>query len=132
MLYKKSEFAVIILAAGRSSRMRGKNKLLEKFADRSLIRIVAEHAIASGIRPIIVVTGHQADQIHAEIGDLDIQLVHNPTYAEGLSTSLQAGLRRLPEHIAGAFIMLGDMPLITPTLLQKLMDVFREIGRAHV
>ena len=125
MISKEPDLAVIILAAGRSSRMMGTNKLLEKLAGKSLIRTVAEHAIASGIRPIIVVTGHQADHIHAEIGDLDIQFVHNPNYADGLSTSLQAGLRILPEHIDGALIMLGDMPLITPNVLQKLMDAFR-------
>lgn len=117
--------AAIILAAGRSSRMMGANKLLEKFADKSLIRTAVETTIKSGAAPIFVVIGHQSERIIAEIADLDVQYVVNPDFAEGLSTSLQAGLRALPEEVDGAIVMLGDMPLVTPTVLQKLMDAFR-------
>ena len=120
-----AHIAAIILAAGRSSRMMGTNKLLEKFSDESLIRIAVETTIKSGASPIFVVVGHQSERIIAEIADLDVQCVTNPDFAKGLSTSLQAGLRALPKEVDGAIVMLGDMPLVTPTVLQKLMDSFR-------
>lgn len=125
MTSSATHIAVIILAAGRSSRMMGSNKLLKKFADKSLIRTAVETAIKSGASPVFVVTGHQSERIVAEIADLDVQYVANPDFAKGLSTSLQAGLRVLPKEVAGAIVMLGDMPLVTPTVLQKLMNTFR-------
>src|ERR1051325_4386484 len=55
--------AAVILAAGRSTRMGGPNKLLAVVGGRPLVRIVAEEALKSRARPVIVVTGHQRDQV---------------------------------------------------------------------
>ena len=59
--------AAVILAAGRSSRMGGPNKLLETLHGKPLVRIVTEQALASRAKPVIVVTGHQGDKVRAEL-----------------------------------------------------------------
>src|SRR5580765_1178489 len=84
---KGRRIAAVVLAAGRSTRMGGPNKLLEQVGGRPLVRIAAEQALASRARPVIVVTGHQHDKVAAALAGLDVRLVHNPGFAGGLSTS---------------------------------------------
>lgn len=104
--------AAIVLAAGRSTRM-GRNKLLEEVAGAPMVRRTAEAALASRARPVVVVTGHEAERVAAAVDGLDVRLVHNPSFADGLSTSLKAGLGALPDTADAALIVLGDMPLVT-------------------
>jgi len=116
--------AAIVLASGRSTRMGGPNKLLAEIGGRPLVRIVAEQAVASRARPVIVVTGHQRDKMEAALAGLEVKCVHNPDFAEGLSTSVKAGLAALPEEADGAVVCLGDMPQVTAALIDKLTVAF--------
>lgn len=116
--------AAIILAAGRSTRMGGPNKLLAELNGKKLVRLVAEQAIASKASPVIVVTGHQAADVKAALGGLDVTFVHNPDFAEGLATSVKAGVGAVPDAADGAVICLGDMPLIDAKLIDRLVDAF--------
>src|SRR6185436_11205411 len=75
--------AAVVLAAGRSTRMGGPNKLLADIAHRPLVRIAAEEALASRAKPVIVVTGHQREQVETALAGLPVQLVHNPDFADG-------------------------------------------------
>ena len=104
--------AAIILAAGRSTRMGGPNKLLAELGGKPLVRIVAEQALASKAQGVIVVTGHQADEVRKALRGLKVTFVHNPEFAEGLASSVKAGIAAVPENADGAVICLGDMPLI--------------------
>ena len=113
--------AAIVLGAGRSSRMGGPNKLLAEIAGRPLIRIVAEAALASQARPVIVVTGHQRERVEAALAGLPVRLVHNPDFAEGLGTSLKAGIAALPADVDGAIVCLGDMPQVDAGLIERLI-----------
>ena len=83
-LEKAQRIAAVVLAAGRSTRMGGPNKLLAEIGGRPLVRIAAEEALASHARPVIVVTGHQRDKVEAALAGLDVKRVHNPDFAEGL------------------------------------------------
>src|SRR5215471_5067894 len=94
--------AAILLAAGRSTRMGGPNKLLAEINGRPLARIAAEEALASQARPVIVVTGHQRERVEAALSSLEVVLVHNPDFANGLSTSLKAGIAAVPADADGA------------------------------
>jgi molybdenum cofactor cytidylyltransferase len=116
--------AAIVLAAGRSTRMGGPNKLLAEIGGRPLVRIVAEQALASRAAPVIVVTGHERAKVEAALAGLKVRLVHNPDYAAGLSTSLKAGLAALPPHADGAIVCLGDMPQVTAALIDRLAEAF--------
>lgn len=114
----------IVLAAGRSTRMGGPNKLLAEIGGRPLVRIVAEQALASRAAPVIVVTGHERAKVEAALAGLRVRLVHNPDYAAGLSTSLKAGLAALPPDVDGAIVCLGDMPQVTAGLIDRMVDAF--------
>lgn len=115
--------AAVILAAGRSTRM-GANKMLADIGGEPLIRRTAAGVAASRARPILVVTGHEAEALERAISDLGLECVPNPDYAEGLSTSLKAGIGALPEEAEGALICLGDMPLVAPAVIETLLAHF--------
>ncbi|MEP9371371.1 molybdopterin-binding/glycosyltransferase family 2 protein [Mesorhizobium sp. KR1-2] len=119
---------VVVLAAGRSSRMGGPNKLMALFGDRPLIRRTAERAVASHAAVTVVVTGHERERVEAVLAGLDVKFVHNPDYATGLSSSLKAGIAALPADIAGALIVLADMPGITTDDLDRMVDAFKAAG----
>ena len=116
--------AALLLAAGRSLRMGGPNKLLATVGGRPLVRIEAEAALASRADSLTVVTGHDAAAIEAALAGLDVRFVHNPDFAEGLSTSLRTGLRSLPAAADGVMVLLADMPGIGPDVLNRLMAAF--------
>ena len=118
--------AVIVLAAGRSSRMGGPNKLLALHQGKPLVRHAVERALAAEAGPVTVVTGHQAEPVEQALAGLPVRFAHNADYAEGLSTSLKAGIAALPEEAGGAIVMLGDMPLVAPAVIRRLAAVFGE------
>lgn len=114
--------AAVILAAGRSSRMGGANKLLEEVDGTPVIRRVAMAALASRARPVIIVTGHEREKVTAALAGLDVTLVHNEAYASGMASSLRVGITTVPESAAGALVVLGDMPLVAPALMDRLVE----------
>ena len=116
--------AAIVLAAGRSTRMGGPNKLLEMISGKPLVRIAAEQALASRASPVVVVSGHERARVEAALAGLDVRLVHNPDYAQGLSTSVKAGLAALPPESEAAIVCLGDMPQVTSALIDRLIAAF--------
>ena len=116
--------AAIVLAAGRSTRMGGPNKLLETISGKPLVRIAAEQALSSRASPVVVVSGHERARIEAALASLDVRLVHNPDYAQGLSTSVKAGLAALPPESEAAIVCLGDMPQVTSALIDRLIAAF--------
>ncbi|WP_029003924.1 NTP transferase domain-containing protein [Azorhizobium doebereinerae] len=127
------DVAAVILAAGRGTRMGGPNKLLEPLGGRPVIRHVVEAALASRARPLVVVTGHEHQRVEAALEGLPVAFVHNPDYATGMASSVRRGIAALPAGVDGALVLLGDMPLVAPTLLDALVDAFApELGRLIV
>jgi molybdenum cofactor cytidylyltransferase len=116
--------AAIVLAAGRSTRMGGPNKLLAELDGKKLVRIVAEQALASKASEVIVVTGHQAELIEQALAGLKVKFVRNPDFAGGLASSVKAGIAAVGENADGALICLGDMPLISSQLIDRLIETF--------
>jgi molybdenum cofactor cytidylyltransferase len=113
--------AAIVLAAGRSTRMGGANKLVAEIGGKPLVRIAAEQALASRARPVIVVTGHERERVEAALAGLPVKLVHNPDFAEGLGTSVRAGIAAVPASADGAVVCLGDMPQVDAELINRLI-----------
>ena len=118
------QVAAIILAAGRSTRMGGPNKLLAELGGKPLVRTVTEQALASKAKGVIVVTGHQAELVEKALQGLDVKFVRNPDFAEGLASSVKAGIAAVPDDADGALICLGDMPMISAQLIDHLIDAF--------
>ncbi len=122
--------AAIVLAAGLSSRM-GSNKLLAPIDGKPLVRHAVEAALGSGCQSIIVVTGNGAADVERALSPLTPLFVKNRDYSKGLSSSLKCGLGQVPESYDGALVVLGDMPGVTPALLDRLIAAFSPAdGRA--
>lgn len=123
----------LLLAAGRSRRMGGPNKLLAELDGAPMVAHVARRLLASRARPIIAVLGNQADMVDAALGKLPVERVHNAEFADGLSTSLKRGIAALPADLDGALVCLGDMPLISGRHLDRLIAAFNSLeGRAII
>jgi molybdenum cofactor cytidylyltransferase len=123
--------AAIVLAAGHGSRMGAPtSKLLAELAGKPLVRHAVEAACASPARPVVVVTGHDAERVRAALLDLDVTFVHNPDHATGMASSLRAGVAAVAAvpAAAGALICLGDMPRVTSAHLARLIDAFDDDG----
>jgi molybdenum cofactor cytidylyltransferase len=117
---KQRRVAAVVLAAGMSTRMEG-NKLLAQIEGEALVRRVVRSAEASRAQPIIVVTGHEHERVKTALAGIDCRIVHNSNFREGLSTSLQTGIRAVGE-CDGAIILLGDMPVISSSLIDKMIS----------
>jgi CTP:molybdopterin cytidylyltransferase MocA len=115
--------AGIVLAAGTSSRM-GRNKLAETLRGKPLVRHAVDAALASRLDPVLVVTGHEPEKLRAALAGAAVTIVPNAHYEEGLSTSLKAGVKAVPEDCDGAMVLLGDMPGITPDLIDRIVAAF--------
>lgn len=127
------QIAAVVLAAGRSRRMGTVNKLLIGVDGKPMVRHAVDAALAAGLAPVVVVTGHERDKVAAALSDAPATLVHNPDYADGLSSSLRAGLGALPSEAEGALVCLADMPRVSAAELKRLAGAFepRE-GRAII
>lgn len=118
------KIAAVVLAAGRSSRMAARNKLMEEVDGEPIVRRVVGLALGSGADPVIVVTGFDASRIGAALSDLKVTIVDNSDFEAGLSSSLKAGLIALSPDVDGALILLGDMPAVDTGVLDTLVEAF--------
>jgi len=128
--------AVLLLAAGRSTRMGGPNKMLADANGQPLVVHAVKAALASQAVEVVVVLGHMADDVRAAIekalpSKSRLRFVTNPDFAEGLSTSVRTGIGALSSNIDAAIVQLGDMPGVGAPLLDRLMAAFSPVeGRA--
>jgi len=128
--------AVLLLAAGRSTRMGGPNKLLQETDGAPLVVHAATAALASQAVEVVVVLGHMADQVRAAIEqaigtNAKLRFVTNPDFADGLSTSVRTGIAALGGDVDAAIVQLGDMPGVNSMLLDRLMAAFSPVeGRS--
>ena len=117
--------AAIVLAAGQSSRMAPRHKLLVEDAEgRAMVARVVDQVLASRARPVLVVTGHREPDIRAALAGRPVTFVTAQDYATGLSASLRAGLAAVPAGVPAALVVLGDMPLVTAGSIDRLIDAY--------
>lgn len=124
----RGKVSAVVLAGGASKRMGKANKLLAEVDGTPLVHRAVETAILSDTAEVIVVTGHEADLVRQALSGFDVRFVHNPDYPEGLGTSLRVGIGAVSENLAGAVILLGDMPRVTPEIVNALIDRFHAGG----
>jgi molybdenum cofactor cytidylyltransferase len=103
----------------------GRNKLFLELDGETVLRRAVRSAAAAGLGPVIVVLGHEGDRARAELEGLPCQSVINQRYAEGMNTSLSAGVSALHEGPAAAVVVLADMPFVTATMLRELVSRWR-------
>lgn len=117
---RRDPLAVILLAAGESSRMAGPKQLLP-WHGLPLIRYQMDQALAvPGVGEVVVVLGHDADALRSLVEmahtTSDIRIVVNSQYQEGKSTSIQAGLRAIQSNPQGVLVLAVDQPRPAPLL----------------
>lgn len=123
--------AALLLAAGQSRRMGAVNKLLAPVGGKPMVRHVLDAIAGSKAGPVIVVTGHQGAEVRAALADASPAFVENPDYADGISTSLNAGLQAVPEDCEAVVVCLGDMPRVGSALIDRLISAYNPVeGRA--
>jgi molybdenum cofactor cytidylyltransferase len=116
-----STTAIIILAAGRSSRL-GLPKQLLQFKEKSLLRHVAETALAAQPAEVVGILGFEADRMKHELDDLPVRVLTNAGWEEGIASSIREGITSLPTTLDGALLMLCDQPFVTSDLLRGLIS----------
>ena len=91
----------LVLAAGRSLRAGGPNKLLLPWQDKAVVAHAVDAALASRASTVHVVTGHEPAPLQEVLQGRDINWIHNPKYHSGISTSISAGVTELPDQLDG-------------------------------
>lgn len=119
--------AGLVLAAGSSSRM-GRNKLLLELGSETVIRRAVRAAVDGGLDPVVVVLGHEAERVRAELSGLPCRPVLNPDHARGVGTSLQAGVAEAPTSAAALVVILADMPFVTASMIGAVVGRYRATG----
>ncbi|MEM7067461.1 MAG: molybdopterin-binding/glycosyltransferase family 2 protein [Pseudomonadota bacterium] len=120
--YKETRIAALVLAAGQSRRMGKVNKLTTDVHGKPMVRHAVDAVSSSGFAESVVVTGHDSDQVRNSLHGMDCKFADNPDFANGLSTSLVAGIRALSSDVTHAAVILGDMPDISSDNLDQLIS----------
>ena len=118
--------AAVVLAAGQSTRMGAENKLIAEIGGVPLVRKTVDAVCDSSASPILVVVGHMRREVCAALEGAPVTFVANPDFASGLASSLKAGVRALPSDSDGVIILLGDMPRIAASHIDRILTAFRD------
>ena len=118
------DLPILLLAAGQSRRMRGRDKLMEDVDGAPLLRRMAQRACAAGIGPVIVALPPAPHSRHTALDGLPVVPVAVPDAADGLSASLKRALAAVPETAEAVMILLADLPEI---LTDDIRMIFQSI-----
>jgi len=124
--------AGLILAAGDSSRYGG-IKQLASVAGEPLLGRVVRAALSSGLEKTILVLGFMADEIIRELGESlrhpTLSVVTNTEYKEGMAASIRVGMTGIDPSFARVMIILGDFPLLSPGIIDSVLEAHRTSGK---
>ena len=121
--------SAVILAAGESRRMGAQNKLLLQIGSEVLIRKFVESVCASAADAVLVVLGHEAEKIKAVLQDLTVSFVNNTCFEEGMTTSIQSGVKAASTESTGLMICLADLPFAETSDFNRLIQAFSDFRR---
>ena len=119
------EIGAVVLAAGRSTRMGERDKLLETVGGTPLVTRAVDAVAEAGVGRVVVVAGPDGDRVAAALADRGVEVVVNPHPERGMASSLARGLEAMgggePEGPAGVVVVLGDMPFVRPATVRALV-----------
>jgi molybdenum cofactor cytidylyltransferase len=119
-------WSAVVLAAGNSSRMEGRHKMVLPVGDKPVIRHTVERILAAGPQEVVVVTGYNGRDVIAALADLPVILQPNPRYEEGQMTSSGIGVGALTQATDAVMMCLGDMVLLEPDDYSELITAYLE------
>ncbi len=125
------DVAAILLAAGRSQRM-GAFKPLLPFGDTTIIRSSLQNLLEAGVKDIVVVLSHRAEEVESSLSDLSLKFAHNPDPDSEMSASIVCGVRHLPRECKAVLIALGDQPAVPPSIIRAVVDEWRSGERVII
>ena len=117
-------FSAVVLAAGRSARMGGRNKLLLSVDGEPLVRRTVRTVLAAGMQETVVVTGFEGREVMRAVADLPVTLQPNLRHEDGQMRSVAAGVAALAQATDAILVCPGDLPLLRAQDLQELMAVY--------
>ena len=115
----------LVLAAGRSLRAGGSNKLLLPWQDKVVVEHAVDAALLSHVTSVHVVSGHDQPSLQAVLNGRDLNWIHNSNYRSGISSSISAGVSQLSAEVDGVLLCLGDMPWVSERQINRLVDGFQ-------
>jgi molybdenum cofactor cytidylyltransferase len=118
---KDQSVAAILLAAGRSERM-GAFKPLLPFGQTTVIEACINYLTAGGVETIVVVVGHNEQQIRQHLKDASVLFALNPDPASEMGESIRCGVQMLPPSASATLIALVDHPAVPPEVVKTLID----------
>lgn len=121
----ENRVGAVILAAGQASRF-GSAKQLAQWRGQPLLLHAVDTALASQARPVVVVLGAHAAECRAVLQSRAVEIVENPAWAEGQSTSVRTGLAGLPANTGAAVFLLADQPLVSAETINAVIDRYRQ------
>ena len=127
-----SKTGIIILAAGNSSRM-GEPKQLMKFKSKTFLQHIVEEAKEANLNPVICVTGYQSDQISKGIIGMNVTIVYNEQWSEGMGTGISAGIKQLLlSDVDSVILAVSDQPYVSSDLFAKMLTLKDQSGKRIV
>ncbi|MEJ2740703.1 MAG: nucleotidyltransferase family protein [Dehalococcoidia bacterium] len=123
-----SPISVIILAAGKSTRM-GKQKLRMPLGQRSMLEHTVDNYLNSEVDEVIVVVGHEAGEMKQMLVHKPVTIVYNPRYNDGIGTSISAGVQHVKDTTQFIVIALADQPYIRSDIINYLVDMHRDSNK---
>ncbi|MEP6951328.1 MAG: nucleotidyltransferase family protein [Ginsengibacter sp.] len=128
--YKVEQCAIVVLAAGMSSRL-GSPKQLLVYNGKSLLGHTVDVALQTNNRPVVVVTGANRSLIKKQMEGTEAEIAENEGWQEGIASSLRCGLaavQKIKPGTDGIIFMVCDQPYVTKSLLNGLLQVQQETG----
>ena len=124
--------SVVVLAAGRSTRMEATNKLLLPFAGKTVLQTVLATLFQLRWHEVLVVLGHDSLKLKKHLATSEARFVDNADYGSGMASSIKCGVAATDPQSAGFIFVLGDMPLVTLATYEQLCGCFPEQGAQHI
>ena len=115
----------LVLAAGRSLRAGGSNKLLLPWQDKVVVEHAVDAALSSHVTTVHVVSGHDHSSLQAVLKSRNLNWIHNSHYQNGISSSISAGVRQLSADVDGVLLCLGDMPWVSEQQINEVIEGFQ-------
>lgn len=123
---KQQVVAGVVLASGLSRRFGGRNKMLADIDGRPMVHRTVSAYVDAGLSPVVVVVGHDAGDVAAALGDLPVDLIHNPDFAQGQSRALVRGVGAIDGKVDAAVIGVADQPWLNSETIRLLTRAWEE------
>lgn len=121
---ERTALTAVVLAAGCSTRMQTRNKLLLPWGEKRLLQVVVETLLTVPFEKVVVVIGHEHQKVEQLLQGYALRMVYNEQYAEGMSSSIRKGVEAVEDPGSGYLLALGDMPWIRQDTVERLCMTF--------